>query len=43
MDRDQRERKNWEDRQKALLGLLLAIMGTFLCACIDYLQEEEKQ
>lgn len=41
-DRDQNERRAVENQQKALLGLLLAIAGTFLCACIDYLQEEDK-
>ncbi len=34
--------KNRNEPQKTLLGFLLAIAGAFLCACIDYLQEEEK-
>lgn len=37
-----RNQKNRNEPQKTLLGLLLAIAGAFLCACIDYLQEEEK-
>lgn len=32
---------NLKEPQKTWLGLLLAIAGTFLCVCIDYLHDKE--